>query len=149
MVEDVETFSYLGRTLYQIDDDWPSVRRNIMCARLVWGVLGTLIWMEGEYPRVAAMFYRSVVQGILLYGLDMWVLSSAMQKKVEGSHTSFLRHITGKRAWRIVDEMWETHWAELVQELAGTQSEMTYIGRRQETVSQWVVSRPIFEVCEG
>ena len=33
MVESVEMFKYLGRILDQTDDDWPAVRRNIMCAR--------------------------------------------------------------------------------------------------------------------
>ena len=31
--------------------------------------------------------------------------------------------------------------------MVGTQSEMTYIGRRHKTVAQWVTLRPIFEVC--
>ena len=36
---------------------------------------------------------------------------------------------------------------EVVQEAAGTQSTITYIGRRQATVTQWVTLQPIFEVC--
>ena len=37
--------------------------------------------------------------------------------------------------------------AEGVWEAAGMQLEMTYIGRRQATVAQWVVLHPLFEVC--
>ena len=45
MAEGVEKIKYMGKTLYQKDDDWPEVRQNIRCARSVWGVLGTLlIW---------------------------------------------------------------------------------------------------------
>ena len=47
----------------------------------------------------------------------------------------------------IVDDAWETPWAEVVQEAAGTQSAMTYIERRQATVDQWVALRPPFEAC--
>ena len=43
MVEGVETFKYLVRTLDQADDDWPVLRRDIMCARSVWGGLGKLL----------------------------------------------------------------------------------------------------------
>ena len=43
MVEGVATVRYLGRTLDQMDDDWPAVRQNIMRARSIWGRLGTLI----------------------------------------------------------------------------------------------------------
>ena len=52
------------------------------------------------------MFYREVVQAILLYGSEMWVILVAMDKAVEGEHTSLLRYITGKRARRIVDGTW-------------------------------------------
>ena len=54
---------------------------------------------------------------------------AATEKNIEGSHTVFLRHITGKRAQRIGERMWETPGAVVVQEGVGTQSEMTYIGR--------------------
>ena len=54
---------------------------------------------------------------------------ASMEKNVEGSHMGFLRQIMGKRARRIVDRTWETTREEVVQESAGTQSEMTYIGR--------------------
>ena len=45
--------------------------------------------------------------------------------------------------------MWETPGAEVVWEASGTQSAMTYIGRHQATVVQWVALRPIIEVCAG
>ena len=35
IVENVKTFQYLGRPLYQTDDDWTDVQRNIMRARSV------------------------------------------------------------------------------------------------------------------
>ena len=79
----------------------------------------------------------------------MWVLSVAMENKVERSHIGFLRHVMGKQVRRIVDGMWDTPGAEVVQEYAGTQSVMTSIGIRQATVALWVVLRPIFEVCAG
>ena len=95
-MENLTTFWYLVSPLDQTDYDWPSVRRNIMRARSVWGVLGTLIRQEGADPRVTAMLYRAVVQEILLYGSETWVLSTKKKRKAEGTHTGFLRHIMGK-----------------------------------------------------
>ena len=118
-----------------------------MRARLVWGRLGTLLKREGVDPRVLAIFYRAVAQAILLYGLETWFLLAAMKNKVEGSHTGFIRHITGKRAQWMVDRAWETPGAGAEREAVGTQSEMIYIGRRQETIAQWAVLCPMFEVC--
>ena len=74
-MEGIATFKYLGIPL---DDYWPSVQRNIMRARLFWGRLGTLILREGADPRLAAMFYRDVVQDISLYGSEKWLLLSEM-----------------------------------------------------------------------
>ena len=77
-VDNVTTLQYMGRPLDQMDDNFPAVRRNIMRTRSVLGRLGTLLRREGSESRVAAMFYRALVQGILLYGLNMWVLLEAM-----------------------------------------------------------------------
>ena len=52
-----------------------------------------------------------------------------------------------KQVRRLGDGMWETPRAELVQEAAVTQLVMTYIGRRQATVEQWVALRSLFKVC--
>ena len=65
----------------------------------------------------------------------------------EVSHTGFLRQITGKQSRRILDGTWETPGEEVVRKAAVSQSEMTYIGRRQATVAQGVALRPIFELC--
>ena len=73
-VDNVTTFRYLGRPLDQTDDDCPAVPRNIMCTSSVWGILGTLLRRKGADHRVATMFYRAVVQVILLYGSETWVL---------------------------------------------------------------------------
>ena len=90
---------------------------------------------------------RAVVQAILLYGSEMWVLSVSMAKKVEGTHTGFLLLITGKRVRRLGDGTGGSPGAEGVREAAGTQSARIYIEIRQATVEQWVALGPLFEVC--
>ena len=44
------------------------------------------------------MFYREVVQSVLLFGSELWVTLEAMERTVEGMHKGFLQHITEKRA---------------------------------------------------
>ena len=94
-----------------------------------------------------AIFYRTVVRAILLYGSETWLLLAAMDRKVEGIHTDFLRHITGKRVRRLRDRTWERPGAEGVREASVMRSERTYIEIRQETVAWWVLLRPLFNVC--
>ena len=107
-VEGVGTFRYLRRTLDQTDDDWPEVRRNIMNERLVWGKQGILLWRKGADLSMAEIFYRTVVQEILLYGLETWVPLAEVENKVEGAHIGLLRQIKRKRARRIGYETLET-----------------------------------------
>ena len=70
-----------------------------------------------------------------------------MVKRLERTHTEFLRLITGKRARRLGDRAWDTPGEEVVREAKGTQSSRTCIERRQVTVAQWVVLHTLFEVC--
>ena len=65
-----------------------------MRTRSFWGILRTLLRREGADPMVAAMFYRDLVQAIIIYGSEMWLLFVAMESKFEGMHTGFLRQIT-------------------------------------------------------
>ena len=120
-----------------------------MRTRFVWGRLGTLLIQEGADPIVAEMFYREVVQAILMYGSETWVLLAEMERKVKGVHTCFSRHIMGKQERQVGDRVWEMPGVEVLREAAGTQSEMTYIGIRQENLAQWVALQQLFEVCEG
>ena len=46
---------------------------------------------------MAEMFYKAVVQTVLLFDLESLVLSTELGKTVEGIHTYFLRQTTGKR----------------------------------------------------
>ena len=123
------------------------VRLNIKRVRKVWRRLGKFLIREGADPRVAKFFYRAVTQAVLLFGLETWVIFAAMERMVDGTHTGFLRQIMGKRDWQNTYRTWVNPRAEVVQEAVGTQSAMTYIGRIQGTVAQWVALHPIFEVC--
>ena len=93
------------------------------------------------------MFYRVVTWVVLTFGLDNWVLLTAMDRMVEGTHTGFLRQIMGNQARRKSDRTWLTPKAEVVWEAARTQSEMTYIRIIQGMVEKQVAMRTIFEVC--
>ena len=68
--------------------------------------MGKLLRREGAEPQVSAMFYRALVQTVLLFGAETWVLSEAVSRKLEGVHVGFLRQITGQRAVRQEDGTW-------------------------------------------
>ena len=142
-IEGVDTFKYLGRILYWSEDNWLEVLRNVGKVRRVWNRLRKMPLREGAETRVSAMFYRAVVQTVLLFGAETWVLSEATLRNLEGLHIGFLRQITGKKAVQKEDRTWQKVAAEKALEKAGSQSRGIYIDRRQETVAEWVALRPI------
>ena len=82
--------------LYQSENDWPEVRRNAGNVLRVWSRLGKLLRREGVDLRVSEMFYRAVVQAVLLLGAETWVFLEAMYRKMEGVHVGLFIQVTGK-----------------------------------------------------
>jgi len=86
VLERVEVFRYLGRLLSQDDDDIQAVRSQLCKARGTWARIGQVLRRENAPPRVSAKFYKAIVQSVLLYGSETWVLSSAVLARLEGFH---------------------------------------------------------------
>ena len=53
------------------------------------------------------IFYRAVVQAVLLFGSERWVLSAAMDKRLEGVYVVFFLEVIGKTARRQWDGTWK------------------------------------------
>ncbi len=85
-LERVEVFKYLGRLLAQDDGDTQAIRAQLRKARSTWARVGQVLWAENVPPRVAAKFYKGVVQVVLLYGSETWVLNAAALASLERFH---------------------------------------------------------------
>ena len=95
-IETVTEFKYLGRVLASDDDDWPAVKANIHKARKRWGQVARILSREGATTSTMAYFYKAVVQAVLLYGSETWVLTQKMWKAIEGFHNCCARYIAGE-----------------------------------------------------
>ena len=93
------------------------------------------------------MFYLAVVQSVLLYGSDTWVLTVPMFKDLERAHIGFARGIAWVNPRREVEGRWVyPHLAETLRAV-GLKSIGTYSGRRQNTVADRLATRPILDLC--
>ena len=68
LVEGVVQFKYLGRPLDQTDDNFTVIHHNIKRARKVWVQVRKMLQREGSYTQVSEIFYRAVVQAVILFG---------------------------------------------------------------------------------
>ena len=62
------------------DDDWPAVAGNLAKARKSWGRLQGILRREGATPRISGNFFKAVVQQVLLFGAETWVVTPKMER---------------------------------------------------------------------
>ena len=91
----VNTFKCLGRPLSSSDSDWPALRRALTKSRGRWARFSRLLRAEGARPRQAGMFYKAVVQAVLLFGSETWVRTQTMDKLLSGFHHRVARRLSG------------------------------------------------------
>jgi hypothetical protein len=86
VLERVEVYKYLGRMMAQDNEDTQAVRAQLRKAHVTWAQFRKVLWSENTPPTVAAKFYLAIVQAILLYGSETWVISPQAMARLEGFH---------------------------------------------------------------
>jgi hypothetical protein len=59
----------------QDNNDTQALRAQLRKARTTWAPVRQVLWNENVSPFIAVRFYQVVVQAILLYGSETWVIS--------------------------------------------------------------------------
>ena len=97
---------------------------------------------------MSTMFYRAVLQVVLIFGAETWVLLMDMSRKLEGLHVGFLRQVTGQMAKRQREGTRRSVVEVGVIKESETHTLWLYIDKRQATVAKWVVLRPILDIFD-
>ena len=94
-------------------------------------------------------FYIAVTQQVLLFRAETWVLTKRMEAALDAFQGRVARRLMGRMPSRGRDRKW------LYLPLAGANKEAgivqarTSVLRRQNTVAQFIATRPILGLCEG
>ena len=94
-------------------------------------------------------FYIAVTQQVLLFGAETWVLTKRMEAALDVFQGRVARRLTVRMPRRGRDGKW------LYLPLAGATKEAgivrarTSVLRRQNTVAQFIATRPILGLCKG
>ena len=96
----VTSFKYLERVISMLDDDWMTVIRNILKARTVWWIMSKILSREGVRPRVSVFFFKSIIQLVLLFDADSWVVTPHMVWDLRGFQDYMTRRLTGRLSWQ-------------------------------------------------
>ena len=92
----VSSFKYLGMVLSESYNNCLAVICNLRIARQKWERLSWLLGREGSYERTSGMFYIAVVQSVLLYGLETWLVSLMIGKTMGGFQHQVIQRLMGR-----------------------------------------------------
>ena len=143
LLENITAFRYLGRVLTAGDDDCLAMVGNLVKARKSWGRLSWILIREGADLKVSGNFYKVVVQSVLLFGAETWILAPRMERALGSFQYRFARRINGRQLRRMGDGIWD------YPPLAEAMGEAVFEGirksvmRRQNTVAQYIATRPL------
>lgn len=141
----VSTFKYLGRILSEDNTDWPAVLKNVKKARAKWAMVRKVLVRDQASPRVSGYFYKAVVQSVLLYGSETWVLTAPVLKQLEAFHHGVARQITGHRArfCRATSEWSAIPIADVLNQ-AGLLPIRDYVKKRQRKAAEYIATKQIY-----
>ena len=91
--------------------------------------------------------YLAVVQSVMLYRLDTWVMAPRVGSVLGGFHHRVDRRLVGMQPLQGRYGVWVYPPLEEVMAEVGLQEVDTYISRRQNTVTQFIATRPIMGLC--
>ena len=146
----VEQFNYLGRVLASNDNDLKAVESQLVKARRVWGRIGKVIKKKSfSNPKIMSIFYKVIVQTVLLYGSESWVLGTQIKNKVNSFHHRCSRFITGKHInYDKEADIWiyPSRKSTLLEaDLLGIEE---YIEKRKNTIWAYVDKLEVLKQCQ-
>ena len=109
--------------------------------------LTRILSREGADARTSGQIYLAVVQLVQLYGSETWVMTPYIGRVLGGFHHRLAHRLTGRQPWRGRDGVWIYPPLEDAMAEAGLQEVDTYVSRCQNTVAQFIATRPIRNLC--
>ena len=136
-METVTSFKYMGRVMKEGQNDWPAVAGNLRKARKIWMQMVRILIREGADPKVLGLLFKAVVQAVLLFGLEMWVLTPRMERSLSRFQHRVAQRLTRRHPRRIKEGRWEYPPMAEAMEESGSEGIGFYITRRQKTGAQY------------
>ncbi len=147
-MERVEVFKYLGCLCAQNDDNIQAIRAPLQKARATWACVEQVLRAENVPPRIAAKFYKAVVQAMLLYGSKTWVLLTTALASLEGFHISAAYQMAVRhKPRRGPRHCWIYPKLKDVLEECGMSTLAEYITVCRQTIAMYVVTCPVLTKC--
>ena len=106
-----------------------------------------LLGREGKDRRTVEIFYVVVVQSVLLFGSETWVMNPHLEKSLEGFHHWAVWWMAGMGPKSQRYGTWVYPLIGAALSMVGLYKIEVYIDRRQNTVAQYISTHPIMDLC--
>ena len=106
-----------------------------------------MLGREGADDRTAGRFYVAVVQAVILFGLETWAETPYLEKALASSHH---RAVQWMASMVLERQLYKTRVYSPIGVVLATvllDDIRVYIARLQNTVTQYIMTRPIMELC--
>ena len=77
-----------------------------MKAQRHWYMVSGFLVKAWATVRARVVFYKAIVQAVLIYGSEIWVVTDSMMKVLEGFHNFISLIIMGKTSQHVRSEGW-------------------------------------------
>ena len=101
--------------------------------------MSRILSREGARPQVSGFFFKAIVQSVLIFDAEMWVVTPHIGRFLGGFQDQVARRLMGRLPQQILDGRWVYTSAEAAREEAGLELMETYIWKRHNTVAQYIV----------
>ena len=105
--ETVNSFIYLGQVLIVEYNNWLEVVGSLSKARNSWERMTRILGREGANSRVSGVFFKAVVQAVLIFGSETWVLTPCMGQDLGSFQHGVERGITRRQPRKQEEGGWE------------------------------------------
>ena len=135
VIENVPAFAYLGRILQRNDLDDEAILARLKLAGCAWGRMFRVLSANGGVCcKTMGRFYLAVIQQILLYGSESWVISTRSLLRLKTFHHKCARHMAHQYIRPLPNGTWEHPDSAHVLECCGLSPIETYIARRKTSL---------------
>ena len=99
-------------------------------------------------PKGSGSSYKSVLQAVLPFGAETWVLTPRMERALDSFQHRVARQLTGSQPIRRGGGSWIYPLLEEEMGESGFEGIRKSVTRSQNTVAQYITMQPILDLCE-
>ena len=78
------------------ENEWTAVVTNLSLARAVWKRMIRILSREGAEPQVSVFLFKDMVQVVLIFIPDTWVVTVLMGSVLQGFQAQVERQLMGR-----------------------------------------------------